>query len=148
MSETYADAADCLGPCTRRRGFAYRGWFRALARRLWRTDEGAGSAPPHDCPVDLRGLGVGECGRVRGFAEGGRGYRRKLLAMGMTPGVEFEVLRVAPLGDPVEVRVRGSHLSLRKDEAARLQVERLGRGHGRGQGRGPGRGRRHRGGWA
>ncbi len=89
----------------------------------------ATAAETPECTVPLGRLGVGECGRVRGFAEGGRGYRRKLLAMGMTPGVEFVVLRVAPLGDPVEVRVRGSHLSLRKDEAARLSVERLGRGH-------------------
>jgi ferrous iron transport protein A len=144
MSEIYADATDCLGPCACRRGSAHHGWFRTLARRLWRADRIASGGEAPDCPVDLRGLVVGECGRVRGFAEGGRGYRRKLLAMGMTPGVEFQVLRVAPLGDPVEVRVRGSHLSLRKDEAARLQVERLGRG----QGHGYGRGRRHRGGWS
>jgi ferrous iron transport protein A len=72
----------------------------------------------------LRDLKIGERARVLGFAEGGRAYRRKLLAMGLTPGIELVVVRVAPLGDPVEVRVRGSSVSLRKDEAAALLVER------------------------
>lgn len=73
----------------------------------------------------LREMQVGDQGRVQGFEEGGRGYRRKLLSMGLTPGVEFQVVRVAPLGDPVEVRVRGTSVSLRKAEAEALQVERL-----------------------
>lgn len=51
-----------------------------------------------------------------------KGYRRKLLAMGLTPGTEFRVTRVAPLGDPVEIVVRGFKLSLRKDEAGALGV--------------------------
>ena len=73
----------------------------------------------------LREMQVGDQGRVQGFEEGGRGYRRKLLSMGLTPGVEFQVVRVAPLGDPVEVRVRGTSVSLRKAVAEALQVERL-----------------------
>jgi ferrous iron transport protein A len=43
--------------------------------------------------------------------------------MGLTPGTELRVTRVAPMGDPVEIQVRGFRLSLRKDEAAALQVE-------------------------
>ena len=43
--------------------------------------------------------------------------------MGVTPGVEIRVVKVAPLGDPVEVNVRGYELSLRKDEAAQIQVQ-------------------------
>ncbi|MDJ0595286.1 MAG: FeoA family protein [Pleurocapsa sp. MO_226.B13] len=54
-----------------------------------------------------------------------KAYKRKLLAMGLTPGTEFTVTRVAPLGDPVEILVRGFKLSLRKDEAAALVVEEL-----------------------
>ena len=54
-----------------------------------------------------------------------KAYKRKLLAMGLTPGTEFTVTRVAPLGDPVEIKVRGFKLSLRKDEAAALVVEEL-----------------------
>ncbi len=75
-------------------------------------------------PSRLRELTPGDRGRVVGFDAGHRPYRRKLLSMGLTPGVEFEILRVAPLGDPVEIRLRGFDLSLRLDEAQVLQVER------------------------
>jgi ferrous iron transport protein A len=79
----------------------------------------------HTMHTKLKEMQVGDQGRVQGYEEGGRGYRRKLLSMGLTPGVEFQVVRVAPLGDPVEVRVRGTSVSLRKAEAEALQVERL-----------------------
>lgn len=71
----------------------------------------------------LKHLSVGDTGRVTGFGEGSRAYRRKLLALGLTPGTELTVTRYAPMGDPVEIRVRGFSLSLRKDEAASLLVE-------------------------
>jgi ferrous iron transport protein A len=45
--------------------------------------------------------------------------------MGLTPGTEFTVIRVAPLGDPVEIQVRGFHLSLRQQEADALIVEEI-----------------------
>lgn len=70
-------------------------------------------------------LKVGDRARVTGYAETGAGYRRRLLSMGVTPGVEIDVARVAPMGDPVEIRVRGFSLSLRKAEAAALNVEKL-----------------------
>ena len=73
--------------------------------------------------MNLRDMSVGETGMVAGYTETGRGYRKKLLAMGLTPGTELSVTRVAPMGDPVEIRVRGFKLSLRKDEAAAIQVE-------------------------
>lgn len=71
----------------------------------------------------LRDLAVGSMGRVVGYEKAARGYRGKLLAMGLTPGTEFTVTRHAPLGDPVEILVRGFKLSLRKDEANALFVE-------------------------
>ena len=71
----------------------------------------------------LTDLRPGDLGRVIGFAKGNAGYRQKLLSMGLTPGTEFAVVRVAPLGDPVEIKVRGFALSLRKDEAATLRIE-------------------------
>ena len=49
--------------------------------------------------------------------------RRRLMDMGVTPGTAFEVERVAPLGDPIEIRVRRYHLTLRKAEAAKITVE-------------------------
>jgi len=74
--------------------------------------------------LSLKDLAVGDQGKVVGYEEeGGRTYRKKLLAMGLTPGTEFSVTRCAPLGDPVEIKVRGFSLSLRKEEAAALQVE-------------------------
>lgn len=70
-------------------------------------------------------LKVGDRAKVAGFTDTGRGYRRKLLTMGLTPGAEISITRLAPMGDPVEIRVRGFSLSLRKEEAAALNVEKL-----------------------
>ncbi len=50
---------------------------------------------------------------------------KRIRAMGITPGAVIEVERVAPLGDPVDVKVRGYHLSLRKEELQNIQVETL-----------------------
>ncbi|RNJ48091.1 Fe(2+) transporter permease subunit FeoB [Methylocystis hirsuta] len=74
----------------------------------------------------LGDLKVGERGRVIGFERGDIGHRQKLLSMGLTPGGEFAVMRVAPLGEPVEVRVRDTSLSLRRDEVSDLLIERIG----------------------
>jgi len=54
---------------------------------------------------------------------GRRGIRRRLLDMGVVAGAEVEVQRVAPLGDPVEIRVKGYSLALRLEEARNIQVE-------------------------
>ena len=54
---------------------------------------------------------------------GGRGIRRRLLDMGVVSGAMVEVQRVAPLGDPVEIRVKGYDLALRMEEAANIKVE-------------------------
>ncbi|OPY19494.1 MAG: ferrous iron transport protein A [Methanomethylovorans sp. PtaU1.Bin093] len=49
--------------------------------------------------------------------------RRKLMDMGMVPGSEIEVVRTAPLGDPIEFRIKGYSLSMRKQEAVNIVVE-------------------------
>lgn len=49
--------------------------------------------------------------------------KRRIMDMGLTKGIEVLVRKVAPLGDPVEVSVRGYELSLRKDDAAMIEVE-------------------------
>jgi ferrous iron transport protein A len=49
----------------------------------------------------------------------------RLLEMGLTPGVEVKLLGVAPLGDPLELELRGYRLSVRKSEAARVAIELL-----------------------
>lgn len=74
---------------------------------------------------NLKQLSAGDVARVVGFGEGSRAYRRKLLSLGLTPGTELAVTRFAPMGDPVEIRVRGFSLSLRKHEAESLLVERI-----------------------
>ena len=57
--------------------------------------------------------------------EGERSFRRRLLELGLVPGTEIEVVRRAPLGDPIELVVRGSHFSIRRQEARRILVEAL-----------------------
>jgi ferrous iron transport protein A len=64
---------------------------------------------------------VGQRGQVTGI-EGTDEVSLRLLEMGLTPGVEFRLLGFAPLGDPIEIEVRGYRLSLRKSEAARVSV--------------------------
>lgn len=74
--------------------------------------------------VLIRDLEIDSKGKVVGYAEGAKDYVDKLLAMGLTRGAEFTVKRVAPLGDPIEINVRGFNLTLRKAEADVLLVER------------------------
>lgn len=52
-------------------------------------------------------------------------YRRRLLALGINRGVEITVVRIAPLGCPVQIDVRGTSITLRKEEAGQLQWERV-----------------------
>ncbi len=54
---------------------------------------------------------------------GDREFRRRLLAMGLVPGEQVILTAVAPLGDPIEVTVKGYRLSLRKEEARLVVVE-------------------------
>jgi ferrous iron transport protein A len=55
--------------------------------------------------------------------EGSRSFRRRLIKMGLVPGTPIRVIDVAPLGDPLEIEVRNSRLSIRKAEAAQIRVE-------------------------
>ena len=70
----------------------------------------------------LNELKSGEKGKITKIGGGGR-IRRRLLDMGLVSGSEVEMQRVAPLGDPIEIKVKGYNLSLRKEEAASIQVE-------------------------
>ncbi|MFQ6776261.1 FeoA family protein [Cereibacter sphaeroides] len=73
--------------------------------------------------LSLKDMAAGATARVTGYAPGGAAYRQKLLSMGLTPGTALRVLRVAPLGDPMVIEVRGYQLSLRKAEASALSIE-------------------------
>lgn len=72
--------------------------------------------------MTLRDLKPGERAIVVGWPAGQAPPR--LLEMGLIEGTEFEVVRLAPFGDPINIRIRGYNLSLRKSEAARISVER------------------------
>ena len=70
----------------------------------------------------LRDVAVGERVVVRKLTGDGA-VKRRIMDMGLTKGTEVRVHKVAPLGDPIEVTVRGFELSLRKDEAEHVLVE-------------------------
>ncbi|MFW0078880.1 MAG: ferrous iron transport protein A [Coxiella endosymbiont of Haemaphysalis qinghaiensis] len=71
-------------------------------------------------------LNPGDIGKVCGFHPAdNKSYRRKLLAMGLTPNTQFQVIRRAPLGDPIQIQVRNFYLTLRKDEVIQLKIERV-----------------------
>lgn len=70
----------------------------------------------------LRETRIGETVRVKKL-HGEGAVKRRIMDMGITKGVEVYVRKVAPLGDPVEVTVRGYELSLRKADAEMVEVE-------------------------
>jgi ferrous iron transport protein A len=74
--------------------------------------------------LHLARMKPGETAVIAGYLSGGRDYRRKLLSFGLTAGAKITLLKTAPLGDPVEISVRGYSLSLRKSEAAVLKLRR------------------------
>ena len=67
-------------------------------------------------------LKVGEGGRVATIG-GAPQVRHRLLEMGLTPGAQIRVVRFAPLGDPMDIEIRGYHLSLRKVEASQVTLK-------------------------
>ena len=70
----------------------------------------------------LKDVAVGDKAIVKRLSGEGA-LKRRIMDMGVTKGVEIFVRRVAPLGDPIEVTVRGYELSLRKAEAENILVE-------------------------
>jgi ferrous iron transport protein A len=91
--------------------------------RMEKTEKMEPMETPPKSALKLRDMRIGSRLKVVGYEPTAREYKRKLLAMGLTPGTELLVKRHAPLGDPTEVEVRGFHLSLRKGEANALMVE-------------------------
>lgn len=57
--------------------------------------------------------------------EGSGQLKKRLLDMGIVPGSSLEVSRVAPLGDPIEIKIKGYNLSLRREEAKQILIEAL-----------------------
>ena len=73
----------------------------------------------------LKDLVPGEKARIRSITGTGS-IRRRILEMGLVPGVDLVMERYAPLGDPVEIKSQGFHLSLRKEEAETIILEQSG----------------------
>ena len=72
----------------------------------------------------LSELKKGDKGKITKISGSGSVHRR-LLDMGLVSGSEIEMQRVAPLGDPIDIKVKGYHLSLRKGEAEGIEIETL-----------------------
>ncbi|MGL4452032.1 MAG: FeoA family protein [Sarcina sp.] len=66
-------------------------------------------------------LAIGEKARVKGLVKESK-VKRKLLDMGVTPGVEVKIVGKAPMGDPINIEVRGYKLTLRKSEAKDILI--------------------------
>lgn len=72
--------------------------------------------------MTLKDLNPGQEGKVVSLGAKGP-IRRRLMDMGVTPGTHVKVIKVAPLGDPIEINIRGYELSLRKDEASQIEIQ-------------------------
>jgi ferrous iron transport protein A len=72
-------------------------------------------------PRSLDILPIGATARVTGVSGSGA-VARRLLEMGVVPGAPVRIIKAAPLGDPIEVRIRGYHLALRRTEAQTISV--------------------------
>ena len=75
--------------------------------------------------MKLKDIEVGSNVKVIGYTTKDRHYREKLLRMGLIRGTEFTITRKAPLGDPIEIKLKGFNLTLRKAEADALEVEEI-----------------------
>ena len=69
-------------------------------------------------------LKVNETGIVTGYSDN-TPIRKQLLAMGLTRNTEVTVVRVAPLGDPIEIKLRSFSLTLRKQDAAQIIIRKV-----------------------
>ena len=83
--------------------------------KLWITERGIDMKT-------LKDVSIGQTVKVKKLTGEGP-VKRRIMEMGITKGVEIYVRKVAPLGDPVEVTVRGYELSLRKADAEIIEVE-------------------------
>jgi ferrous iron transport protein A len=76
----------------------------------------------HNMSTSLAEIALGRTAKIASV-DGPRAFRRRLLEMGLVPGIEVKVVTRAPLGDPLQIEVRGGQWSIRKDEAAQIAVE-------------------------
>ena len=72
--------------------------------------------------MTLRDLKVGQSGKILKNATSGAAKQR-FMDMGITKGVVVKVMKIAPLGDPIEIEIRGYNLSIRKNDAQKIEIE-------------------------
>ena len=72
--------------------------------------------------MTLNRLPIGKAGKIVSVG-GEESLRGRLLDMGLTPGTQVTVRKVAPLGDPIEITLRGYELTLRKEDAEKIAIE-------------------------
>jgi len=72
--------------------------------------------------MKLTNIPIGQSARVLAF-NGNSPITKRLMEMGVVPGVSIRVVKSAPFGDPLEIRVRGYNLAMRKSEAQTIEVE-------------------------
>jgi Fe2+ transport system protein FeoA len=73
-------------------------------------------------PTSLAEIPLGRTATIK-RVDGPRAFRRRLLEMGLVPGIDVRVVSIAPLGDPLQIEVRGGQWSIRRAEAAQIEVE-------------------------
>ena len=69
----------------------------------------------------LKDLKVGQSGKIAKVGTKGA-LKQRFMDMGITKGTEVEVIKIAPLGDPIEIEIRGYNLSVRKDDAEKIEM--------------------------
>ena len=72
--------------------------------------------------MNLRELAVGESAVIKKIGVRGA-LKQRLVDMGITKGTSVKVIKIAPLGDPIEIELRGYNLSIRKDDAKNIEIE-------------------------
>jgi hypothetical protein len=82
------------------------------------------SSPPINARLTLAQLSAGDTAKVGEFPKAGIVFLR-LREMGLLAGTPITLVRTAPMGDPLEIKIRGYRLSLRKSEAEQILVERI-----------------------
>lgn len=72
--------------------------------------------------MTLFDLEVGQSGKIRKIGTTGA-LKQRFMDMGITKGTEVKVMKIAPLGDPIEIVIRGYNLSIRKDDARKIELD-------------------------
>jgi ferrous iron transport protein A len=73
-------------------------------------------------PMTLKDLKPGERGRVIGLKQGNPSLISRMMALGIVPGEDIEVLRCAPLGDPMQIRAGSTYISVRRSDSDLIDI--------------------------